>query len=219
MSDVYQLEKPPAPRRTRRPVLALLAGIAIGVLLLALLGHEAHSGFLGRVAAVMVGRGTRIDTSAPTVVDRIRQLSRLETVQYSLDKIVEGDRENAYLPDFLVGEKLLLIAHGEVTAGVDLAELKPGDVSVHGDTVHVRLPAPEVLSTRIDNAKTRIYSRSTGLLVSADPNLETQVRQAAEQQMTQAALADGILDKARQNARTSVTTLLEGLGFKQVDVE
>lgn len=219
MSDVYQVEKPPAPRRTRRPVLALLAGIAIGVLLLALLGHEAHSGFLGRVAAVMVGRGTRIDTSAPTVVDRIRQLSRLETVQYSLDKIVEGDRENAYLPDFLVGEKLLLIAHGEVTAGVDLAELKPGDVSVHGDTVHVRLPAPEVLSTRIDNAKTRIYSRSTGLLVSADPNLETQVRQAAEQQMTQAALADGILDKARQNARTSVTTLLEGLGFKQVDVE
>jgi hypothetical protein len=219
MSNVYQLEKPPAPRRTRRPVLALLAGIAIGVLLLALLGHEAHSGFLGRVAAVMVGRGTRIDTSAPTVVDRIRQLSRLETVQYSLDKIVEGDRENAYLPDFLVGEKLLLIAHGEVTAGVDLAELKPGDVSVHGDTVHVRLPAPEVLSTRIDNAKTRIYSRSTGLLVSADPNLETQVRQAAEQQMTQAALADGILDKARQNARTSVTTLLEGLGFKQVDVE
>jgi hypothetical protein len=102
---------------------------------------------------------------------------------------------------------------------VDLAELKPGDVSVHGDAVTVKLPAPEVLSTRIDNAKTRIYSRSTGLLVSADPNLETQVRQAAEQQMTQAALADGILDKARQNARTSVTTLLEGLGFKQVDVE
>jgi hypothetical protein len=184
-----------------------------------LLGHEAHSGFLGRVAGLIVGRGTRVDTSAPTVVDRIRQLSRLETVEYSLDKIVEGERGNPYLPDFLVGDKLLLIAHGEVTAGVDLAELKPGDVSVHGDAATVRLPAPEVLSTRIDNAKTRIYSRTTGLLVSADPNLETQVRQAAEQQMTQAAMADGILDKARQNARASVTALLEGLGFKHVDVE
>jgi len=219
MSNLYEVEKPPAPQRTRRPVLALLAGVAIGALLLALLGHEAHSGFLGRVAGLIVGRGTRVDTSAPTVVDRIRQLSRLETVEYSLDKIVEGERGNPYLPDFLVGDKLLLIAHGEVTAGVDLAQLKPGDVSVHGDAVTVRLPAPEVLSTRIDNAKTRIYSRTTGLLVSADPNLETQVRQAAEQQMTQAALADGILDKARQNARASVTALLEGLGFKHVDVE
>src|SRR5580658_1477201 len=114
----------------------------------------------------MTGRSTRLDVSSPAVVDRIRQLSRLETVVFSLDKIVEGEKETAYLPSFLVGDKLLLIAHGEVTAGVDLGQLKPGDVWVHGDSVRVRLPAPQVLSTRIDNGQTRVYSRTTGLLVT-----------------------------------------------------
>jgi hypothetical protein len=136
-----------------------------------------------------------------------------------MDKIVEGERESAYLPNFLVGEKLLLIAHGEVTAGVDLAQLKPGDVWVHDDAVTVRLPQAQVFSTRIDNAKTRIYSRTTGLLVTADPNLESQVRQAAEEQITQAALAGGILDKAGENARSNISALLTGLGFKKVNVQ
>jgi hypothetical protein len=205
--------------RARNPVWTLLTGVVIGFLLLAGIAHVARSGWWNRFAGFMTGRSTRVDVSPPAVVDRIRQLSRLETVMFSLDKIVQGERESAYLPSFLVGEKLLLIAHGEVMAGVDLSQLKPGDVWVHGDAVEVKLPAPEVLSTRIDNAKTRIYSRTTGLLVSADPNLETQVRQAAEDQIEKAAEEDGILDKAKQNARTSVTALLQGLGFKTVDVK
>jgi len=76
-----------------------------------------------------------------------------------------------------------------------------------------------VFTTRIDSAGTRVYSRTTGLLVNADLHLESQVRLAAEQQIAQAALDDGILDKARANARTSVTALLYGLGFRTVDVQ
>jgi Protein of unknown function (DUF4230) len=197
---------------------SLIVGIVIGFLLLAVIAHVAHSGVWNRFAGFMTGRSTHVDVSSPAVVDRIRKLSRLETVVFSMDKIVEGERESAYLPNFLVGEKLLLIAHGEVTAGVDLAELGPLDVSVHGDSVTVKLPQPEVFSTRIDNDKTRVYSRVTGLLVPADPNLETQVRQAAEDQIEKSALADGILDKARENAKSSVTALLTGLGFKNVQV-
>jgi hypothetical protein len=119
----------------------------------------------------------------------------------------------------LAGDKIILVAHGEVIGGVDLSQLQPGDVSVSGDAVRVRLPAPQVLTTRIDNQATRVYSRLTGLLVSADPNLESEVRGQAEQQISQAAISEGILDKARQNARTSVTALLSGLGFLTVDVE
>jgi hypothetical protein len=56
------------------------------------------------------------------------------------------------------------------------------------------------------------------LLVTADPNLEGMVRQAAERQVTQAAMTDGILDKAHTNAVAAVTTLLYGLGFHRVSV-
>jgi hypothetical protein len=196
----------------------LAVGILVGFLLLSVFAHVAQTGLWSRFASFVTGRSTNIDVSSTAVVEKIRQLSRLETVVYSLDKVVEGDRKSAYLPDFLVGDKLLLVAHGEVIAGVDLGQLKPGDVFVKGDAVLVRLPAPQVLTTRIDNGRTKVYSRTTGLLVNADLNLESQVRQAAEQQITQAALSDGILLKAQQNARTSVTALLYGLGFHTVDV-
>lgn len=197
----------------------MAVGVVLGFLLLSAWAHVAQVGIWNRFATYLTGRRASIDVSSPSVVEKIRQLSRLETVVFSLDKIVGGERESPYLPDFLVGDKLLLVAHGEVIAGVDLSQLKTSDVTVKGGSVQVHLPPPQILTTRIDNASTRIYSRVTGLLVPPDPNLESQVRQAAEEQITQAALADGILDKARQNARSSVTALLTGLGFQSVNVQ
>ncbi|HMD77648.1 MAG TPA: DUF4230 domain-containing protein [Terracidiphilus sp.] len=197
----------------------LAIGIVLCFLLLSGFALVVRAGLWNRFAGYLTGRTTSIDVSSPSVVEKIHQLSRLETVVYSLDKIVEGGRQSAYLPDFLAGDKLLLVAHGEVIAGVDLGQLKPGDVTVKGDAVQVRLPPPQILTTRIDNGRTRVYSRTTGLLVATDPNLESEVRLTAEQQIAQAALDDGILDKARQNARTSVAALLYGLGFHTVDVQ
>jgi hypothetical protein len=79
------------------------------------------------------------------------------------------------------------------------------------------LPYAQVFSTRLDNARTRVYSRQTGLLVPVDPNLESRVRQEAEQQLLQAAVVDGILKTAQQNAQTTLTSLLQGLGFSSVE--
>jgi hypothetical protein len=192
-------------------VLGLLAGLVLASVL-------ALSAGVSSTWHRLTGRSTTINVSAPALIERIQKLSRLETVDYSIDKIVEGDREYALLPNFLTGDKMLLIAHGEVIAGVDLSQLKPNDLTVHGDAVTLHLPAAQVLTSRLDNQQTRVYSRSTGLLVSADPNLESAVRQAAEQQLTQAAVSQGILLKARQNAQASLTTLLYGLGFRSVSV-
>src|SRR6202040_2396690 len=133
------------------------------------------------------------------------------------DKIVTGARENPIFPDFLAGDRLLMLVHGEVVGGIDFANLKPGDVKVDGKQVHLHLPAPQIFSTRIDSAKTRVYSRQTGLLVPSDPNLETQVRQEAERQLQEAAMADGILRTAQQNAAATIRSLLQGLGFETID--
>ena len=73
------------------------------------------------------------------------------------------------------------------------------------------------MPTRLDNARTRVYSRQTGFLVPVDPNLESQVRQEAERQLLQAALADDILKTANQNAHTTLTSLMQALGFEKVD--
>lgn len=202
---------------------ALLIGVLLGTILMgsagwSLLSRTSGRALLGRMFSAVTGRTLSIDVSQPTVVDRIQRLQRLETVVYTMDKLVTGAKENV-LPDFLTGDRLLMMVHGEVVAGIDLSELKANDVRVEGKQVHVHLPAPQVFMTRLDSAKTRVYSRQTGLLVPTDPNLETQVRQEAERQLLEAAMADGILRNAQMNAGSTVRSLLQGLGFEQVELE
>jgi hypothetical protein len=184
-----------------------------------LLSRTSGRDLLSHMWTAVTGRTLSIDVSQPTVVDRIQQLQRLETVVYTMDKLVTGAKENPIFPDFLAGDRLLMLVHGEVVAGIDFSNLKPGDVRVDGKVVHLHLPAAQVFSTRLDSAKTRVYSRQTGLLVPTDPNLETQVRQEAERQLQAAALADGILRTAQQNATGTITSLLQALGFEKIEFE
>jgi hypothetical protein len=218
---------PPAAQSIRSRtalVLALIIGLFLGVLAFGFLGwlllsRTSGPDLLSRMWSAATGRTLTIDVSQPTVVDRIQRLQRLETVIYTMDKVVSGAKENSVLPDFLAGDRLLMLVHGEVVAGIDFSDLKPGDVRVDGKKVHLHLPAPQIFRTRLDSAKTRVYSRQTGLLVPTDPNLETQVRQQAEQQLQEAAMADGILRTAQQNALSTIRSLLQGLGFESIEID
>ncbi len=184
-----------------------------------MLSRTSGQAMLSRMWSALTGRTLSIDVSQPTVVDRIQRLQRLETVVYTMDKIVTGAKENPILPDFLAGDRLLMLVHGEVVGGIDFSNLKPGDVKVDGRQVRLHLPMAQVFSTRIDSAKTRVYSRQTGFLVPSDPNLETEVRQEAERQLQEAALADGILRTAQQNATATITSLLQALGFEKIEFD
>jgi hypothetical protein len=217
-------DSPNPPRAGGKTSILLLLGMLFGVLAVVfitalLLSQSSGRAFLSRALSIATGRTVSIDVSQPAVVDKIQRLQRLETVVYTVDKLVTGAKENPLLPDFLTGDRLLMMVHGEVIAGIDFSNLKPEDVRVDGKHVHLHLPAAQVFSTRLDSAKTRVYSRQTGLLVPTDPNLETQVRQEAERQMQQAALADGILRTAQQNAVATLSSLLQGLGFEKIDFD
>ncbi len=201
-------------------VIGLILGVvAVGSIGWVMLSRTSGPTLLSHMWSTVTGRTLSIDVSQPTVVDRIQRLQRLETVVYTMDKLVTGAKENPVFPDFLAGDRLLMMVHGEVVAGIDFSNLKPGDVRVDGRQVHLHLPASQVFSTRLDSAKTRVYSRQTGLLVPTDPNLETQVRQEAERQLQEAALADGILRTAQQNAASTITSLMQGLGFEKVEFD
>ena len=201
------LDSPPPPARPR--ALFAGAGFVAGFIAAALLA--AVAGW-----ALYFRGGLRFDMSRATVVHQVQQLQRLETVVYSMEKIVTGSMESRYLPSFLAGDRLLLIVYGDVTAGIDLAALDVEAVEVNGSAITLSLPSPDIFSTRIDNDKTRVYSRETGLFTSPDPNLESEVRREAERQVRQAALDGGILKAAAANARTTLATFIRGLGFEAV---
>ena len=209
-----------ANARSVRPWLwGILLGAVLAVVLMGVVVWSSAGLGISHVMSMLRGGPTQLNVDQPTVVRQIQQLQRLETVSYTMDKIISGEHASAYLPKFLVGDRLLLVVHGEVVGGIDLAGLQPGDVLIHGQKVTVHLPAAQVFSTRIDNARTRVYSRDTGLFTSPDPNLESEVREEAERQLKQAALQDGILTTAANNARNTISGMLKGFGFQEVDVQ
>ncbi len=213
----YQKTPPPLARPNKIPKLVVAIFVVVGFGILAMLTLPT-AGLLELFKFARSGHLT-FNIDQPTVVRQIQQLQRLETVSYTVDKIISGERGNPYVPAFLIGDRILLVVHGEVVAGVNLAKMRPADVAVQGSNISVHVPDAEIFSTRIDNAKTRVYSRDTGLFSSPDLNLESQVREEAERQLQQAALQDGILNSAGQNARNTIAGMLKGLGFQQVKIQ
>lgn len=153
-----------------------------------------------------------------TIVHQVRSLARLETIQYSVEKIITAESGQGPF-GFLFGDRLLFVAHGTVIAGVDLDKLSPDDLRVENGVLYVYLPAAEILSYSLDNEKSYNFDRETGAFTRGNPNLETEARQAAEQEILNAALEDGILDQAQVNAEAYMLRLLLNLGFPEVIFE
>jgi hypothetical protein len=200
-----------------------LFALLLGAVAMVLFVRHATTGAMARLADRITARPITVEATSPVVVERLQRLARLESVVYSLDTIVEGAKSSAVLPDLIAGDRILLVVHGQSVAGIDLGALKPEDVKITEApngvrSIRVTMPPSKVFFTTLDNQHTRVYARSTGILVPADQNLESETRARAEQQLQQAALQDGILDAAAKNARATVTTLLYGLGFQKVEV-
>lgn len=151
------------------------------------------------------------------IVTEIQDLARLETASYSFEKIIRAERGD---PSFLwgaLGESLIFVAHGEAVAGIDLEKMSTADLQVvDPETVMVHLPEAEIFSVRLDNQKSYVADRDTGVLVRADPQLETQVRQTAESELLLAAQESDILDRAKNNGEGYMGNFLRGLGFTNV---
>ncbi len=151
-----------------------------------------------------------------TIVREVRSLARLETIQYSVEKVITAESGQGPL-GFLFGDRLLLIAHGVVIAGVDLGQLEPQDVWLDAQgRAYLRLPEAEIFVATLDNEMSYVYDRETGLLTRGDITLEAAARQAAEDEIRRAALEDGILEQARVNAENALYRLLRAMGIPDI---
>ena len=152
-----------------------------------------------------------------TIFHEVQSLSRLETVSYSVEKIITAESGQGSPFSFLVGDRLILVAHGQVIAGIDLGKMTEDDITVSGDgRVTVNLPPAEILVVTLDNQQTYIYDRDTGP-IGMNPALESEARKAAEQEILNAALEDGILDMAQKNGEVYILRLVLALGFDDVE--
>ena len=150
-----------------------------------------------------------------TIIHEMTSLSRLETASYSIEKVIIAESGQGPM-GFLFGDRLILVAHGQVIAGVDLQDIDPEDIRVTGDgTVIFALPAAEIFVTALDNQKSYILDRDTGV-IGLNPALESDARRAAEDQIREASLEDGILEMAQRNAQQTLRQLILALGYQEV---
>jgi hypothetical protein len=150
-----------------------------------------------------------------TIIQGVRSLARLETIQYSVEKVITAETNQGPF-GFLFGDRLILVAHGIVIAGIDLERLAPEHLELRGGVLYVELPEAEIFVTTLDNDKSYVYDRDTGLLTHGDIHLETDARQAAEAEIEKAAIDDGILKQASLNAENYLYRLLRDLGYPEV---
>ena len=157
----------------------------------------------------------------PDVILAMRDLSKLESSSFHIEKVIEiTDTQKSVFGLVDSKDALLLVAVGEVVAGVDLEKMDA--TSVKSDwakkTVTVTLPSPEVFHARLDNVATHVYSRTTDSLAKRNEQLESKARAEAESAMREGAIKGGILLKARAQAERTVRATLRSLGFEHITV-
>ncbi len=163
------------------------------------------------------GEGQPRTTTSPVVIEGVQKLDRLATVRSTQSVVVTKETGGSELRRFLTGEKVLLVAVGDVEAGVDLSGIGEGDVRVEEDSVEMRLPEPEIFSVSLDEEKTRLYDRDQGLLrLRPDDTLVEEARGDAQGELLAAARQNDILQTAEQNAEDSIRAFVTTLGFEKV---
>ncbi len=162
-----------------------------------------------------------VENPMPSVITSMRSLARLEGAQFHMERIIDLKDKQSRLRGFVEAEDaLLLVAVGDVIAGVDLSRVVEADIEVSNDqrSVRMRLPRAEVFSASLDSSRTYVHSRKTDVLAERNESLETQARARAQESLRKGAIDAGILVKAETSVERSVTALLLSLGFDRVEV-
>jgi hypothetical protein len=210
----------PAGRRGNRWRALAAAGLAL-VLVLG----------VGRLAGLLPSFGNpftteSVDRTQPAVLRALEDLSRYHAATGQFQVIVDLEEDARFLPDFIRGERTLFVASGTVDAWVDFSGLGEGAITVSpdGESVRVSLPSARLSDPRIDPSASRVVSRDRGLLdrlgsvFSDNPAGERQLYLLAERKLAAAARAGGVTERAEENTRAMLETMLRALGFSTVDV-
>lgn len=198
-------------------IIAALTGYGLISVLRGALQPAAQAGsqVATTVAAVLPPTPTPLP-NGEAVVLAMQSVARLETAQFTIEKVIIKEQGQGAL-GALFGDRVIFVAHGDVIGGVDLSKLVQGDVAVlPNGKAFVTLPAAEIFVTTLDNDKSYVVDRQTGLLTKGNINLETEARQEAQYEIENAALEAGVLDQAQKNAETYLRQLLSALGYTDV---
>lgn len=110
-----------------------------------------------------------------TYINEVQALARLETIHYSVEKVITAEIGQGTF-DFLFGDRLFFVAHGVLIAGIDMQKITPEHVRLDNAVLYVKLPPAEIFNATLDNQKSYVYDRETGVFNKGVQDLETLAR-------------------------------------------
>jgi hypothetical protein len=169
-----------------------------------------------------------VDRSQPVLLRSISSLSQYRAATANLQVVVDVEQDAAILPDFIKGEKTLLVAAGTVDASVDFRGVKGRNLRVNEDrtAVTITIPRARLSDARVDLNRTRVFDRDRGLLDRIGDALgdggadqERQLLQLAQRKLAEAARANPDLQRtAERNTKAMLEGMMRGLGFTRVTI-
>ncbi len=159
--------------------------------------------------------------ATPNVVTALQKLARLEGASLHLERVIDlKERQSRFFGLVEAEDAILLIAAGDVTAGVDLSALRHEDIQVDEakKSVKVVLPRATIFSARLDSERTYVHTRETDALAERQMHLESEARREAERGFRSAAEEAGLQRTAEESVSRTVRALVLSLGFEDVEV-
>jgi hypothetical protein len=215
--------QPPAPPPTRRRG----PGQTLGVLVLAglaLVGVNRIADLVPHL--VNPFRTETVNRSGPAVLKALDDLHQYRAATGSFQVLLDIEKDATYLPSFLKGERTLFVANGHVDASVDFSDLSPKAVRVSPDrrSVIVTLPHATLSTPTVDPQASYVAGRDRGLFdriagfFADNPTSERPLYLEAEPRLTAAAAQAGLTQRAEENTRAMLRSLIGSLGFDDVQV-
>ncbi|MEM9452460.1 MAG: DUF4230 domain-containing protein [Cyanobacteria bacterium P01_E01_bin.6] len=156
------------------------------------------------------------------VVQQVQGVNELTTAVFAMESVVPASRDRT-LGNYVIGKTTLLyIAYGEVRAGVDLSEINVEDVTIVGDRLQLRLPPPEILDSKIDVMRSRVYDYDRGFLglgPDSAPELQDVAQKETLTRMVTIACDSGLLTDANERAEVALTRLLNTVGYQELEIQ
>lgn len=157
----------------------------------------------------------RYDTS--TVLSKIVHIQELATVKYNYSGVI-GYKDNFKILNIsvpLTDKYFLLKYNGYLKAGVDFSKIK---VNINGENVHVSMPRAQIFDIVIDENSVKVYDESENAFNPIKISDYNKALADEKETMRQDAIKQGVLKDANNQAELAIKSLLQEMGFKNINI-
>lgn len=163
--------------------------------------------------------GVKIENTA-NVVEKVKKISELVTSCYYEEYVLQSKKSE--LKEVGIFKKsvdtlhheIVITVKGTVRAGFDLSNIADDGVTVHGDTIDVKLPAPQILDIISNPSDYTIFEESGKWSHEEIVALQSQ----GKERTLNNALQHNLLLKANEAGKERVADLFRTFGFSVVNV-